>query len=424
MKKNKKFACVFIFTMVMSIFGAITVIADDEEGITYVAEANAPIIDGNIDEVWETAEALYTSKLGDGMIYEEKGSYGKVLWNEKGFYFLAEVMDKTINNLDRINIWVSEVYTSENIPYSSVPDDGNYSFCITPMCENMVYTPLDVSQYWTAKTNRSDTGYIIEVYMPVIGTSDLVEGNYMGLDISLDRYNTSTERDYYEYWNGGGKYWSNVGALKKMKLFKADINNLEKTTINPDTNKWKSSDWATAEIEKAQDMNLIPKCFIDEDLTKGITRAEFAHIAVIAYEAFANTNAMPLICNPFVDTSDIEVLKAYNVGIVTGTSATTFEPDNLLNREQAATMLTRAYKSATLDYMIDYDKSITFADDEQISDWAKVSVYFMSANGIINGIGENKFAPNNSTTNEQASGYANLTREQAIIMIVRMIENL
>ena len=69
-------------------------------------------------------------------------------------------------------------------------------------------------------------------------------------------------------------------------------------------------------------------------------------------------------------------------------------------------------------------KPAAFADDKDISDWAKDSVYFMAANGIINGVGNNKFAPKNVTTEEQATGYANATREQALLIAVRMVENL
>ena len=47
---------------------------------------------------------------------------------------------------------------------------------------------------------------------------------------------------------------------------------------------------------------------------------------------------------PDADCNDHEVLKAFNVGLTVGTSSTTFSPNMLLNREQAATMLTRVYK--------------------------------------------------------------------------------
>ncbi len=217
---------------------------------------------------------------------------------------------------------------------------------------------------------------------------------------------------------------------------------LSQGTGNPDidfsqfgtTDAWAdASDWATAELEKADELGLIPASLYGKDMTQPITRAEFAAVSVKAYEVLANTKALPVVNNPFTDTKDAEVLKAYNVGITTGVSENTFEPDTLLNREQAATMLTRVFKRATLDgwtiqtdsqFKLDYTKPALFADDADISDWAKESVYFMAANNIINGVGNNKFAPKNITTEEQAQGYANATREQALIIAMRMVENL
>ena len=48
----------------------------------------------------------------------------------------------------------------------------------------------------------------------------------------------------------------------------------------------------------------------------------------------------------------------------------------------------------------------------------------MVANEIIKGVGDNMFAPQNTTSEEEANGYANATREQALIIAVRMVENL
>ena len=225
-------------------------------------------------------------------------------------------------------------------------------------------------------------------------------------------------RTRYEYWGEHGEIipsaWSNV--------------------IEFGAPAWgNASDWATEELARADELGLIPDCLEGEDLTQDITRAEFAAVAVKVYEALSGTAAIPIVNNPFTDTSDVEVLKAYNIGAVNGTSATTYDPDALLNREQAATMLTRVFKKITLagwtlatdsQFTLPYTKPAAFADDKDISDWAKDSVYFMAANGIINGVGNNKFAPKNVTTEEQATGYANATREQALLIAVRMVENL
>ena len=194
-----------------------------------------------------------------------------------------------------------------------------------------------------------------------------------------------------------------------------------------------ASIWALPELEKAAELGLIPESLYGTDLTQPITRAEFAAVSVKVYESLSGQAAEPARPNPFTDTGDIEVLKAYNVGITAGTSATTFEPNTLLNREQAATMLTRVYKRIAIDgwtldsdadFPLPYTRQAPFSDDALISDWARDSVYFMVSKGIINGFGNNVFGPRNTTSAEEAANYASATREQALLIATRMAENL
>jgi len=198
-----------------------------------------------------------------------------------------------------------------------------------------------------------------------------------------------------------------------------------------------ASQWALAELAEADALGLIPDSLMDADLTKPINRAEFAAVSVKVYEALSGEKTSPIANNPFTDTNDTEVLKAYNIGVTNGMTATTFAPKTLLNREQAATMLTRVYKKVAMenwtletdgDFSAQFKSMFTspspFADDAKISGWAKDSVYFMAANGIINGVGNNTFAPRATTDAETALGYAQATREQAIAIATRMVKNL
>lgn len=219
------------------------------------------------------------------------------------------------------------------------------------------------------------------------------------------------------------------------------------TDINKDSGPWPGADidavaglnvkvpasgstWANEELALADEMNLIPDCLDGVDLAMDITRAEFAAVSVKVYEALTNISAKAG-ANPFKDTRDVEVLKAYALGITNGTSATTFSPNVTLNREQAATMLTRVLKKAAISswtlktdsqYSLVYTRGALFSDNAQISDFAWNSVYFMAANGIIKGTGNNKFSPRAITDAQTAKGYASATREQAILIALRMVK--
>ncbi len=192
-----------------------------------------------------------------------------------------------------------------------------------------------------------------------------------------------------------------------------------------------ASAWATENLQKASDMGLIPDVLMTADLTKSITRAEFAAVCVKTYENLSGLKAIPAVVNPFKDTADVEVLKAYNTGLMAGVSADKFDPDKILNREQAATALTNVFKRVAIpnwqsgvSYTLNFTMPAKFSDDDKISSWAKDPVYFMVSNGIISGMGNNTFAPRNTTTAQEAQHYADATREQALVIAVKMVENL
>ena len=130
------------------------------------------------------------------------------------------------------------------------------------------------------------------------------------------------------------------------------------------------------------------------------------------YEKITGQKAVPIAKNPFTDTKDKEVLKAYNIGITNGTSDTTFSPDDLITREQMATMMTRALTKAGKDTSRPASAKL-FADDSEFSGYAKDSIYYMSSIEIIKGVGENKF---------NAKG--NASREQALAISIRCVKKL
>ena len=174
----------------------------------------------------------------------------------------------------------------------------------------------------------------------------------------------------------------------------------------------KASEWAEPELKEASKQNLIPEIFDEANLTKNITRKEFAHTVVKMYEKITGQKAVPIAKNPFTDTKDKEVLKAYNIGITNGTSDTTFSPDALITREQMATMMTRALTKAGKDTSRPESAKL-FADDSEFSEYAKDSIYYMSSIEIIKGVGENKF---------NAKG--NASREQALAISIRCVKKL
>jgi len=192
------------------------------------------------------------------------------------------------------------------------------------------------------------------------------------------------------------------------------------------------SAWAKSELAGAQSMGLIPSGLQNADLTRKISRAEFAAVCVKVYEYMAGTK-VPSVSSVFTDTSDAEVAKANSIGVVTGVGDNRFDPSGDLTREQAAAMLTRTHKKTVFpgwtlaqdqNFSLKFTQPAKFADDSRISAYARESVYFMAANGILNGLGENKFVPSGSAAVNGTTVYGNATREQAVIIAARMALNL
>ncbi len=169
--------------------------------------------------------------------------------------------------------------------------------------------------------------------------------------------------------------------------------------------KWtKASDWAKPELEKAIELGVYPASLENKDLTGNITRAEQAALTVKIYEAVTGKAVEP-VKNPFTDTNDVEIVKAYTLGITSGTTETTFSPEDNLTREQAAAMLARVYKKITGKDTLDFEMPAQFADHNQISSYATESVYFMNAMGYIKGT-NNGFEPQGLCAREAALAIA------------------
>lgn len=136
-----------------------------------------------------------------------------------------------------------------------------------------------------------------------------------------------------------------------------------------------------------------------------VTRADFARLGVILYELITG---MPKpdpsdVVNPFTDTSDLDVLRAYKIKLVTGTGdGTTFSPADSVNREQIAVMLLRVLDSCGVTYSQASTAAVTFSDEAELSSWAAESVKRAYLIQIMNGTGGSSMSPKMTVTMEQA----------------------
>ena len=176
------------------------------------------------------------------------------------------------------------------------------------------------------------------------------------------------------------------------------------------------SSWATEPIRRALSEEWIP--YRDEptnilysDFWEDATREEFCILAYGYLVKIGKINPDTVYENPFTDESDHSVAALSTLGIIKGTSDTTFSPYKTITREEAATVLQRILGYLGADAQKDSD--LTFSDDADISDWAKEAVYALNGEGILLGTAENNFSPK-----------SNFTKEQAVVTVLRIYDRL
>jgi hypothetical protein len=108
--------------------------------------------------------------------------------------------------------------------------------------------------------------------------------------------------------------------------------------------------------------------------------------------------------NPFTDIFESDwfysdVAFVQERGLMTGVSATEFAPNAKLTRAMLVTVLYR-YASVGARQAVPSSSDLAFTD-VPANAWYSDAITWAAANGIVNGVGDNKFAPDEYITREQ-----------------------
>lgn len=162
-----------------------------------------------------------------------------------------------------------------------------------------------------------------------------------------------------------------------------------------------ASNWALTELAMADDDGFIIDS-VRSDFSKDITREEFCETVVILYDRLGGKEVLEDY-NPFTDTTNPVIVKAFNAGIINGVGNNKFAPDASLTRQELCAMIVRAMTASGITF--GDDKSYTFqqvySDEDDIASWATTQVRIMNDFKIMNGTGD-KLEPLSSLNVEQA----------------------
>ena len=337
---------------------------------------------------------LLTLIKGKFMI--QKDEDGKVIKEYENF---GEIADEKIT-LFLDSLLLDAIEKSGDLYGAEYKNDFNKQF--TTLKENVTVARRILASILFYSKNGASIAEAVETVTTFAGNA---------MQIPLAHF----EEIYLAKSRTSNRYEGHNAVKRHMKgsSQKSEINNDDKQSdISHKEPIWeKADDWAEEEMEKADEIGLIPETFAKKDFTKKIDRTDFVAVAVKLYEAISGKKAETLPSNPFADTDNEYVSKAYALGITKGTSETTFSPDAEITREEMSAMLTRALEKAGIDITIDTETTDKFDDDTDIHDWGRTSIYFMSSKEIIKGIGDNKMNP-----------LGNAKIEEAIAIALRCIE--
>ena len=172
------------------------------------------------------------------------------------------------------------------------------------------------------------------------------------------------------------------------------------------------SSWALEEVSAAIGEGLVP-VQLRRKYTQGISRAELASVLSLLLDKVYG-KAPEKNDAKFNDTTDADVLKAANLGIINGYDAAggtkDFKPNNTLKRSEMTAIINRVAKLCGKE-TTGFDSEVTFADTA--SHWCNKELGWAVHNGIVKGTSATTFSPENT-----------LTVEQTIMMIYRTYEAL
>ncbi len=157
--------------------------------------------------------------------------------------------------------------------------------------------------------------------------------------------------------------------------------------------------WAHEFIKALYDKGIVTGVSADSfEPNRAVTRAEFVKMLVTAFNVSASNEVAfafddvtkDMWSYPYIET-------AYKGGIVSGMNKNYFGATETITRQDAAVMIARVLGAPSVT------EKDTFADSQNISDYAKDAVAFAAKRGIMNGMSDGNFEPMGITTRAQAA---------------------
>lgn len=321
--------------------------------------------------------------------YEDKSSIIDAIYNksfvsvetfQKAFNEACAIKDfSTVNhsNVETLITWYDFMFTQDITDYT---DDELELICNMFMTEiqNKRDTFANIQAALTSAINKADN------YTPSIGNG------------------TGSGSGSSSGGGGGGGFSVSVPPATNTVQPLTPVVNVFNDISSVET-------WAGRQIKKLYEQGIVEGdgngAFRPNDT---LTREEFVKMLVVAFDINVIGNF------EYEDVSKDAwyyeyINRATAAGIVKGINDTSFGVGAKITREDMCTMLYRVLLNKNL--LSEESKSIDFVDKSLIAEYALNAVDSLTSNGVVNGVGDNRFAPKD-----------NATRAMAAVMICNALE--
>ncbi len=372
--------------------------------------------DSNKDRVGHRRWALIPemTSTGFGWVKANSSAY-------HGYYSAMYVKNSSMGNGNDIN---GIVWPAQNMPVEYFQSDYPWSYNTSSVitAATVKLTRQNDGQTWTITDDfilgPVGDGYIYlnNEYYGLPGNISFVPDNitYSAGDIYHVEITGSVTAEYtVEFFSLDDSYTTISSVTYGESPETTEPETTEPETTEPETTTPTvpasvdgASSWAQAELQTALDAGY-PVALYEDHFTSNMTRGEFAHmLGMFASTKWSLGDGYDNIFTDLGDDpADAErnncILALANWGVINGMTETTFAPDELVTREQAAKMLL-AYENTYSTPNI--TKDITgYSDYNQISSWALEGVRYMNQLEVLNGNTETTLNPQGNITVQEAA---------------------
>lgn len=235
-------------------------------------------------------------------------------------------------------------------------------------------------------------------------SGDVFDGDYV-IEVPEEPENAPGESDAEENKESSTSSSGGIGGGESKPIQKEEKNESLKEETTEKTEEgisFKDVDndfWAYTPIMSLAE-NKIINGYEDKTFKPNsfITRAELSKIAVMAGNVALNDSEKLFSDVALEDWYAPYLTAAYKASVIKGYEDNSFKPLNNISRQDLCVILHRAFFANETDF-----SEITFADKDDISDYAKNAVASLLEKGILNGKENNMFAPKDNATRAETA---------------------